>query len=63
LPTTQVFFGDAPATVTFAGLSPGSIGLYQLNVTVPNVAAGDQRLRVLVDGFALAQEVFTVVGQ
>lgn len=63
LPDPRVFFGDAPATVTFAGLSPGSIGLYQFNVTVPNVGAGDQRLRLLVDGFALAQQVFTVVGQ
>lgn len=63
LPDPRVFFGDAPATVSFAGLSPGSIGLYQFNVIVPNVAAGDQRLRLLVDGFALSQEVFTVVGQ
>jgi uncharacterized protein (TIGR03437 family) len=63
LPDPRVFFGDAPATVTFAGLSPGSIGLYQFNVTVPNVGAGDQRLRLLVDGFAAPQEVFTVVGQ
>lgn len=63
LPDPRVFFGDAPATVTFAGLSPGSVGLYQFNVTVPNVAAGDQRVRLLVDGFASPQEVFTVVGQ
>jgi uncharacterized protein (TIGR03437 family) len=60
---TTVLFGDAPATVSFAGLSPGSLGLYQLNVVVPNVAAGDVRLRVTVDGVAMTQELFTVVGQ
>jgi uncharacterized protein (TIGR03437 family) len=63
VPNPVVRFGDAPATVTFAGLSPGSIGLYQMNVTVPNVAPGDQRLSVSVDGVQMAQEVFTVIGQ
>lgn len=33
--TPTVTIGNAPATVLFSGLTPGSIGLYQLNVTVP----------------------------
>ncbi len=35
LPT--VSFQGAPATVTYAGLVPGALGLYQINVIVPNV--------------------------
>ncbi len=34
-----VFFGPAQATLSYAGLAPGYIGLYQFNVVVPNVAA------------------------
>ena len=29
-------FGATPAVVTFAGPSPGFVGLYQINVMVPN---------------------------
>jgi len=38
-----VIIGNLPATVLFAGLSPGTADLYQVNVTVPNgVPLGDQ---------------------
>ncbi len=37
----QMFFGGVPATVQFAGLGAGFLGLYQFNVVVPNVPAGD----------------------
>lgn len=37
----QVFFNGTPATVSFAGLTGGYLGLYQFNVVVPNVAASD----------------------
>jgi uncharacterized protein (TIGR03437 family) len=57
-----VRFGDAPATVSYAGLAPGAVGLYQLNVVVPNVAAGDSRLSISIDGAAVTQELNTVVG-
>lgn len=50
VPNAQVRFGDAPATVTYAGLAPGTVGLYQINVVVPNVAPGDVRLTVTIDG-------------
>ncbi|MDP9055487.1 MAG: hypothetical protein M3N93_14480, partial [Acidobacteriota bacterium] len=36
-----VTFGGVPATVTYAGLTPTVVGLYQVNVTVPNVSASD----------------------
>ena len=37
----QAAFAGVPATVQFAGLVQGFLGLYQFNVTVPQVAAGD----------------------
>jgi uncharacterized protein (TIGR03437 family) len=36
----QFSVGGAPATLTYAGLAPQAIGLYQFNLTVPNVAPG-----------------------
>ena len=39
--SVQVFFGGTPATVTFSGLASNSIGLYQINVTVPSVPSSD----------------------
>jgi uncharacterized protein (TIGR03437 family) len=43
----NVFIDSQPATVGFAGLTPTAIGLYQLNVTVPNgVSTGDVYLDV-----------------
>lgn len=41
LPAFQVFFGGTPATVTYDGLAPTYVGLYQFNVVVPNIAASD----------------------
>jgi uncharacterized protein (TIGR03437 family) len=58
-----VRIGDAPATLSYAGLSPGFVGLYQFNIVVPNVSAGDQRLSLSVDGVSSGQETFLVVGQ
>jgi uncharacterized protein (TIGR03437 family) len=34
----EVFFDGTPATVTYGGLLAGTVGLYQINVVVPNVA-------------------------
>lgn len=46
--TLQV--GDAPANVLFTGLTPGFVGLAQINFQVPEVAAGDYPLTVTIDG-------------
>jgi uncharacterized protein (TIGR03437 family) len=35
----QFFFNGTPATVTYAGLVSGLVGLYQFNVVVPNITA------------------------
>lgn len=63
LNNATVRIGDAPARVTYAGLAPGTVGLYQLNLEVPNVAPGEQRLTVSVDGVANSQELFLIIGQ
>jgi uncharacterized protein (TIGR03437 family) len=41
--------GGESAQVTFAGLAPGFVGLYQVNVRVPQVAAGNQVVVVSVN--------------
>ncbi len=46
--TLQV--GDAPANVLFTGLTPGFVGLAQINFQVPELAAGDYPLTVTIDG-------------
>jgi len=50
--------GGVPAPVGFAGLAPGYIGLYQVNVQVPQgVAAGDNVPVVLSVGTGVSNSV------
>ncbi len=58
----QVMFGQTPAQVAYAGLAPGSVGLYQINVVVPNIAGGDLvPLTFTLGGVAGAQTLYTAV--
>lgn len=58
----RVFFGDAPATVSYAGVSPGSAGLYQLNVEVPATAPnGDVPVRAEIGGLRTQENIFITV--
>jgi uncharacterized protein (TIGR03437 family) len=41
-----------PATVDFIGLTPGIAGLYQANIVIPKVAAGEHPLILTVGGVA-----------
>jgi uncharacterized protein (TIGR03437 family) len=41
LPSFQLSISGTPATVMYAGLAPGAVGLYQFNVVVPSVASSD----------------------
>ena len=56
----SVTIGGQPANVLFAGLS--GAGLYQINVTVPAVAAGDQPVTASVNGVPVTQKVYVTVG-
>jgi uncharacterized protein (TIGR03437 family) len=51
LPVT-VTIGGQSADVLYAGLTPGSIGLAQANVVVPNVPGGDYPIVIMVGGAA-----------
>lgn len=55
--------GGVTAQVTFAGAVSGAIGLYQFNLIVPNVPAGDQPIDLTVDGVANGQNLSIVIGQ
>jgi uncharacterized protein (TIGR03437 family) len=47
----QIFIGGVAAQAVYDGLAPNYTGLYQLNITVPNVAAGGAMpLTFTVDG-------------
>ena len=53
----QVFFGGVPAAVSYAGLAPGMIGLYQFNVVVPNTSPGDAVPLTFSVGLSTGQQV------
>ena len=47
---STVLFGGTAGRVDFSGLSPQFVGIYQLNVVVPNVAAGIVPLQIDLGG-------------
>jgi uncharacterized protein (TIGR03437 family) len=58
----QVFFGGTPATVTYSGLAPYAVGLYQFNVLVPNIAANNAvPLTFTLNGASGPQTLYTAV--
>jgi uncharacterized protein (TIGR03437 family) len=60
----QVFFGGMRANVSYAGLAPGMIGLYQFNVVVPEVTPGDAVPLTFSVGLSAGQQVlYTAVQQ
>jgi uncharacterized protein (TIGR03437 family) len=59
-----VTIGGAPATVTYSGLAPGFVGLYQINVLVPpNLPTGDALPLQVSIGGVTASGLVTVAGQ
>jgi uncharacterized protein (TIGR03437 family) len=59
--TVQI--GSANATVQYAGVAPGNVGLYQINVVVPNLPAGDNPLVVSLNGTPVVQNCFVTTVQ
>jgi uncharacterized protein (TIGR03437 family) len=37
----HIFLGQTEVSITYSGLSPGAVGLYQINFVVPNVPGSD----------------------
>jgi uncharacterized protein (TIGR03437 family) len=59
----QFSFGGVPATASYAGLAPSFVGLYQFNVTVPNVAANDLvPVTFTLGGVSGTQTLYLAVG-
>jgi uncharacterized protein (TIGR03437 family) len=54
-------FGQVPSNLVYYGLAPNFVGLYQFNVTVPNVPAGDVPLNIDIGGVTLSQNCFITV--
>jgi uncharacterized protein (TIGR03437 family) len=54
-----VLIGNVPATVEFAGLS--ATGLYQFNLTVPELPDGDQPITAVLDGVQSQPSVYLSV--
>jgi uncharacterized protein (TIGR03437 family) len=59
----QIYFGDSAATVTYAGLAPGTLGLYQINVVVPQVTGDAIPLSFTLNGASGSQTLYTSVAQ
>ncbi len=59
--TPQVTVGGANAKVIFAGLSPGSVGLYQIDVTIPTGAGTGSVPLVMKQGGVAANTVMVPV--
>ncbi|MDQ6707464.1 MAG: peptidylprolyl isomerase [Acidobacteriota bacterium] len=58
----QFNFGNSQGPILYQGLNPGSVGLYQFNVTVPiNVPDGDVPVAVMLNGSPISQTLFIPV--
>ena len=60
--TVAASIGGVPCMVTFAGLAPGLVGIYQLNIMVePSVASGTRELTIAVGGVSSQESAFIEV--
>lgn len=60
LAPVSVTIGGQSANVAFAGLTPGLVGVFQLNLLVPAVSAGEQALAVTAAGVAANATVVSI---
>ncbi|HXJ38793.1 MAG TPA: hypothetical protein VNH18_05915, partial [Bryobacteraceae bacterium] len=59
----QMKIGGLVANVPFAGMLGGTVGLYQFNVVIPNLPAGDYPIELIIDGVPNGQGLLLTVGQ
>jgi uncharacterized protein (TIGR03437 family) len=58
----SISFGGTPATVSYAGLAPNYIGLYQFNVVVPTIPSGNTvPVTFSLGGVSGTQTLYTAV--
>lgn len=58
----QIEIGGMPATISYAGLAPGYVGLYQFNVVVPNVTPSNTvPVTFTLGGVSGTQTLYTAV--
>jgi len=55
-----VTVGAVPAVVDYIGLTPGSVGLYQVNFTVPSIAKGTYPVQINIAGQLSNEPVMTI---
>jgi uncharacterized protein (TIGR03437 family) len=60
LNTPSVSIGGVHARVDFAGLTPGSVGLYQINAAVPSGAPSGSQVPVIVTSVGQSSSVVTM---
>ncbi len=57
----RITIGDSPASVEYAGLAVGFVGLYQFNTVVRSNISGDFRILATADGVPLSQELWITI--
>jgi uncharacterized protein (TIGR03437 family) len=59
----EISIGGAPATISYAGLAPNYVGLYQFDVVVPTVPAGNAvPVTFTLGGVSGTQTLYTAIG-
>ena len=51
----SISFGQTTAAVSYSGLAPGFLGLYQFNLAVPQIPDGDSQINITLGGQTLVQ--------
>lgn len=59
----QIRVGGVLATLQFAGMAPGFIGLLQMNVLIPDVPAGDLAFDVSIGGASAVSTVISIAAK
>ena len=57
----SISFGSTPASLIYDGLAPGFVGLYQFDVTVPNVPNGITPLNIMLNGAPISQQLYLAI--